>query len=172
MIQTLQLRVWKHLAYLHFKSLLCSRLGKSRCVTADGAVTVNIWSRFLAGIFEWIVLSPRTWCHSSNQNRDHGSAIRTTKITSSQCFAKAYRFWILPLELLLQMTFSKYYRQTRPVIFWSWNLGFHLYIKKDNFDLVHPLMLHRLKTNGNQFDATVAPPMVKKVSSVFLSTWR
>ena len=71
------------------------------------------WLEYLSG------LSPsqtwtRTWCHSSNQNkRILGYAILATRVTTSQCFAKAYRFWILSLELLLQMTFSKYYRQDK-----------------------------------------------------------
>ena len=39
--------------------------------------------------------------------------------------------------------------------------------KKEDSDLANPLMVYRLKSMWNEFDATVAPPAVKKVSSIF-----
>ena len=61
---------------------------------------------------------------------------------------------------------------TRLDIMLGWNLGVKLYFKKHIFDLAKPLKLYQLNSSGNKFDATVALPAVKKVSSLFLSTPR
>ena len=54
-----------------------------------------------------------------------------------------------------------------PAVLLSWYLSVQQYLKKDDFDLANPLMVYRLKSMWNEFDATVAPPAVKKVSSIF-----